>query len=265
MEEREEKENKRKAAITTAIIQVLLLLALYFLIAWREPFPPNPEYGIELNFGTSSSGSGQTPVTSTSQSNEQEDASAAQAKPQEQVQEADKPADPAPKPAEPQQKVSPDKVENTKPTTTSTTKTEETKKDQKDSKSQTSTTTNTSQGNTTEKKGDQGDPQGKINADALYGTSGGGNDGSSLALAGWVWDSPPKPDDKSQDAGKIVFKITVDSFGELIKVELVSSSVSSEIVKKYQNAVEELTFSKTSDYKPAPTSTGTITFIIRSR
>ena len=37
----------------------LILLLFFFLMAWREPDPPVPEYGIELNFGLDESGSGE--------------------------------------------------------------------------------------------------------------------------------------------------------------------------------------------------------------
>ena len=48
---------------------VPLLILFFFLLAWKEPFPPIPEYGIELNFGIDNQGSGtvqqQAPVTPT--------------------------------------------------------------------------------------------------------------------------------------------------------------------------------------------------------
>src|SRR5688572_5911369 len=66
VEEQLEKANKRKALIYTTAIQLALLVALFFIVAWRAPDPPLPEYGIELNFGMDDQGSGEvqpeTPV-----------------------------------------------------------------------------------------------------------------------------------------------------------------------------------------------------------
>jgi periplasmic protein TonB len=55
-----EKKNKKKAMLYTTIIQVVLFAVLFFIVAWRAPDPPLPEYGIELNFGTDVQGSGDT-------------------------------------------------------------------------------------------------------------------------------------------------------------------------------------------------------------
>src|SRR5688572_19102783 len=65
-ETQEEKKNKRIAFLSTAGIQVVVVLLLFLIIAWRAPNPPLPEYGIELNFGMDTQGSGdvqpETPV-----------------------------------------------------------------------------------------------------------------------------------------------------------------------------------------------------------
>jgi outer membrane biosynthesis protein TonB len=64
MNEREEKQNKTIALITAIGIHALLFLSFLFVLAWRSPNPPLPEYGIELNFGLDSQGSGDVqPVT----------------------------------------------------------------------------------------------------------------------------------------------------------------------------------------------------------
>ncbi len=55
-----EKKNKKKAMLYTTIIQVVLFAVLFFIVAWRAPDPPLPEYGIELNFGMDDEGSGDT-------------------------------------------------------------------------------------------------------------------------------------------------------------------------------------------------------------
>ena len=55
-----EKEKRDKAtgwAVSAGLHAALLLLFLVVL-AWKEPFPPHPEYGIELNFGMEQGGQG---------------------------------------------------------------------------------------------------------------------------------------------------------------------------------------------------------------
>ena len=74
-EEELEKKNKRTALLYTTIIQVVLFAVLFFIVAWRAPDPPLPEYGIVLNFGTDDEGSGdvqpETPVGNKGQQEEE--------------------------------------------------------------------------------------------------------------------------------------------------------------------------------------------------
>ena len=58
-EEEQNKKNKRNAAIVSVLVHSILLLAFLFILAWKEPDPPLPEYGIELNFGLDNVGSGE--------------------------------------------------------------------------------------------------------------------------------------------------------------------------------------------------------------
>ena len=59
----EEIENRKKAWIITIIINVLVLLAFYFIVVWKQQVPPLSQYGLELNLGFSDLGSGNTPTT----------------------------------------------------------------------------------------------------------------------------------------------------------------------------------------------------------
>lgn len=54
----EEKKNKRTGMIVSIGFHATLLILFFFLLAWREPNPPLPKYGIELNFGMVNTGSG---------------------------------------------------------------------------------------------------------------------------------------------------------------------------------------------------------------
>lgn len=99
----------------------------------------------------------------------------------------------------------------------------------------------------------------------LYGNPGRGG-GSSLDMAGWMWDFKPEPEDTSSETGRLVFEIKVNEEGEILSVRRLESTVSSTVEKIYRQEVEQLTFSKTSDNAlVAPISTGRITFVIRSR
>lgn len=269
MIDQEEKKRQRKAWLTSVSIQVVLLLLFYFLIAWKEPFPPNPEFGIELNFGQVNTGSGTTPVQSPDVSEVDEvEQTASQADEQSPIE-----ADDANEPVDPVETVdNPDPIVSQKETTSSSQKPTESDKETDDLDEQTTNPastyqnpdTNASQGDNGD-TGDQGNPEGDINKEALYGEPGGGENGSSLQMSGWEWDSPPEPNDTSQESGKIVFRIRVDQDGYLEGIEVEKSTVSLQVLNEYKRAVELLTFSKTSSYQSAPYSTGKITFIIRSR
>ncbi len=56
----QEKKDKRFSMIISGIIHASLIALFFLLVAWREPDPPIPEYGIELNFGLQEEGGGDT-------------------------------------------------------------------------------------------------------------------------------------------------------------------------------------------------------------
>jgi periplasmic protein TonB len=114
--------------------------------------------------------------------------------------------------------------------------------------------------------GDQGDPKGNINAKGLYGKGGsGGGNGASLNLSGWTWSRKPVVNDDSDDVGRIVFQIKVDEEGNIMSVKVLENGVSPSVMEKYRRAVQGLDLRPTSAGSPPPVSTGTITFIIRSK
>lgn len=91
----------------------------------------------------------------------------------------------------------------------------------------------------------------------------GSENSMALELTGWEWDRAPLPEDHSLETGKIVYSITVDRDGYLIKVTLLSSNLTPGTEKLYRNAIESLTFSPTSSQEPAERSQGTITFVLK--
>lgn len=255
-----------------------MLLLFYFLIAWKEPFPPIPSYGIELSFGLDQSGQGEV-APATPEPQEVTEESETQEEPTEEpevveetateevIEESEIPEEPVTETPSPD--VVEKKVEEPKPKPEPVKTAEPTKEIKKEEPKPANTQTKSetpspSQGNTNE-PGDEGKKEGKLDDRALYGSQGGGANGASLQMAGWVWDAKPNPNDKSDETGRIVYKIKIDDEGYIIDIELQSSTVTPAIERLYRQSVERLSFSKTSEYKPAPTSTGTITFLIQTK
>ncbi|MBW3466777.1 energy transducer TonB [Arthrospiribacter ruber] len=101
----QEAANKRKAAIITLIVNVLVLLAVFFIVVWKEQIPPLPKYGMELNLGFSDLGSGNVQTT------------APPSETQTQNTEAPAPGEQAPRPTESSVPVTQPKTEAAKPQT----------------------------------------------------------------------------------------------------------------------------------------------------
>ncbi|WP_338877114.1 hypothetical protein WBJ53_15790 [Spirosoma sp. SC4-14] len=112
--------------------------------------------------------------------------------------------------------------------------------------------------------GDKGNPNGKIDAKSLYGTPGGAATGVAFDVSGWSLASRPNVNDDSDETGKIVFKITVDSEGDIVRVQTQQTTVSPAVVDVYRKAVQRLRLRPKGGATP-PTATGTITFIITSK
>lgn len=112
--------------------------------------------------------------------------------------------------------------------------------------------------------GDQGNPNGKIDAKSLYGKPGGSATGLALNVSGWGMGARPQVNDNSDESGRIVFEITVDDTGDIVNVRVKESTVSQSIVDLYKRAVSRMKLVPKSENVPA-TSKGTITFNIKSR
>jgi periplasmic protein TonB len=271
--EKKEERNKRIGWITSVAVQLGLLVLFYFLIAWKAPFPPIPEYGIELGFATSAGATSSTPPPEvTEEQVTEEEIQEEEQQPIEEVVETEEVVQPEMESMEEEivanEIETPVKVEKavTKPTETKPVEKPKEKIEEKKVEAK-------PKENLTEKI-DSGEGQAEkaeepvVDQRAIYGSQGtseGNNEGESLSLAGWEWDFKPKPDDTSAETGKIVYKIVVDDEGLLIDIKSIFSNVSPEVERKYRQAVEKLTFSKTADNKTAPQSTGSITFIIKAK
>jgi len=101
----QESENKRKALIITILVNILVILAIYFIVVWREQVPPLPKYGMELNLGFTDVGSGNNQTT------------APPSDVQTSVTEAPAPGQQAPKPTESNVPVSQPRTETARPRT----------------------------------------------------------------------------------------------------------------------------------------------------
>lgn len=299
----QEKKNKKTGMAVSAGIHTLLLLLFFFLLAWRAPDPPLPDYGIELNFGTENAGSGnEQPVTPASPS-ETEEINEAKAEPEaEPVQEQQVAEEPVPEPvvqevipAEPaaeqvvtQPAPSPvtkeevkkpvpkpqPKKEEPKPVVKTEPVKEPVKEEPKKEaskpalfpgESEKTESAKANQGDRDGAVGDQGNKEGTLDSRALYGEQGGGKGGAQLSIAGWRWDQAPDKQDQSAENGKIVFRFKIDDQGYVIEATTIESTVSPKVTQFYREQLVRTTFSPTSNSAPAPTTTGTVTFVIKAR
>ena len=241
-------------------------MVFYFLIAWKAPFPPITTYGIELGFISAPSEpqrreANSIPQQETPQESENEQAPISEETPIENAQEEDLTetvlVDESAVLVENETIALPDSEnkEQADEVANETTPESEIIPNETDQVEENTNETSEQENET-------------IDTRAIYGSQGtetDEEDGASLSLSGWKWDFKPKPEDDSEDIGKIVYKIAVDQDGYLIRIEVLTSTVSPATERKYRQAVEKLTFSKTSEYKPASQSYGTLTFIIQSR
>jgi len=297
MSELEEKKNQRIGMGVSIGVHALLLVFFFLIMAWREPDPPVPEYGIEINFGMDAVGTGdiqpQQPTAAEEvpvpeeviQEQEVQDeiidepienvpVEEAEETPEETVVE-DSEMEDSPDIIEPVETIKvpveeiPEPIEE-KVIEETAKIVEEDVTETEDDPTGTAVNSETEvesagQGDDTEVAGDKGDPEASLDSRALYGSQGGGG-GPLLELSGWIWDFEPDPKDTSNENGKIVFEIKIDDRGEIISVITLEKTVSPAVERIYRQEVESLTFSPiSSNTIPAPVSTGKITFIIRSK
>ena len=296
----ESENNKRKVAWAVSIgLHVLLLLAFIFMVAWREPNPPYPEYGIEVNFGTSNVGSGEvqpnepvnnseseeeaqseeisaeqeseevieevaerqqeTPVTEESEVIQQPIESPDVIK--EEKEEVEKPVEPVPKKEE--------TVENPKekePEQPKSPVVYQKKEGANGNTGENDSPKNNNQGDNPETVGDKGNPEGELDSRALYGNKGGGGGAPALKISGWYWDEIPNKKDASDENGYVEFSFVVDEEGYVGSIRVIQTTVSPSVVDFYKKQLQSTTFSQTNpNVAPLPQTRGTVKFIIKSR
>lgn len=91
------------------------------------------------------------------------------------------------------------------------------------------------------------------------------SDAPVFGMAAWVLTSRPDVNDDSDETGKIVFQIRVNESGEVTNVRQLQSTVSPPVSELYRRAVGRLRLRPKGGVTPPSSTTGTITFTIRSR
>jgi len=273
-----EKKNKWIALASSLGIHALLLIVFIFLIAWRAPDPPLPEFGIELNFGLDTQGDGEQQPDDRPGSEETnaESLQPAETLPKEEVVEEkadetqvisklespvvvkeEKKESIVAKPKEVVEKTEKvkqptEKKEDTKPVVVETAK-------GKDAPSH---------GDDPEKTGDKGSPQGKPDAKALYGKpgGGGGGDGISLSMSGWEWAEQPKiPELPDNEDGRIVFDIECDEEGEIVQITTTQRGLSPKAEQLLKEVIRKNSLVRTSSGRVPERSKGTIVFVLKTK
>ena len=100
--------------------------------------------------------------------------------------------------------------------------------------------------------GDQGDPNGSLDAKALYGSPGRGGTGSSpggggLEMSGWDYDSKPNVRAIDDNSGVVRFKIKINEDGEIQAISKVSGNVSAAQEKLCRDALNDMNFRRTNN------------------
>lgn len=286
-----EKKNRRIALITTTGIHVAIFLLLWFLVAWRAPDPPLPEYGIQLNFGLSQQGSGdvqpETPPSTDDEATDEELAENSEPTPQEpQPVEQPQPEATTEQPVEtpvskvespvsvkeePKEKLpEPVKEKKEEPKPEEKPLVQYKKNNPTESKSTgkgESGKPATSQGDDENKAGDKGNPQGSLDAKALYGNQGGGGgDGLALSMSGWAWaDQPAIPSLPDNADGRIVFEIECDANGEIIGITTIERGLSPRAEQLLKEEIRRNSLIRTSGGQVPTRSKGRVVFVLRTK
>ncbi|RYU83358.1 hypothetical protein [Hymenobacter persicinus] len=287
-------EHRREAIIGTVAIHALLAAAFVFTV-FKGPDPPLVAFGgdgVELNYGVDEAGSGDIQskaVANESQNREDSRPPASSPDPTPRpVQEATPPdptpaaedkivtseAEESPVSVPPVEKAAPRKEEVKevpkpveKPRTLYTPKGSANGGGNGENGSSNNATGNNN-GDRAGAVGDQGNPNGSLDAKALYGQPGSGGSGSSpgsggLEMSGWAFVTKPEAPALDNSSGFVRFKIKINADGEVEAVTKVSGNVSPAQEKVCRDALQNADFRRTSS--TAGGATGFYTFKITVR
>ncbi|MFN8430432.1 MAG: hypothetical protein U0V04_10675 [Spirosomataceae bacterium] len=119
--------------------------------------------------------------------------------------------------------------------------------------------------------GDKGDPRGTVDGKSMMGKPGkGGNgnggtgSGTSVNISGWKNKGPLNiPKDNSSETGRIKFKVIIDDFGDVQRIDVIETSLSPSVTNYYKTQItKKLKTNLVPEGTPPPRSTGTITINI---
>lgn len=285
--------HRREALIGTLVVHGLLLLLFIFTV-FKGPNPPLMAIGggdgVELNYGIDEAGSGD--VQSRAPANDspnREDSRPPVASPDPQPQPEAAPPDPTPPsqekiitseaeesgvsetpvetPAPPKEEVKPTPRPPRKVAVTFAPKGSDTGGGNGENGTSNAPTGNNN-GDHPGTVGDQGDPNGSLDAKALYGSPGHGGTGSSpgsggLEMSGWRFESTPVVEAIDDNSGVVRFKIKISADGEVESVTKISGNVSAAQEKICRDKLLDANFIKTNGAAGGATGFYTFKFSVR--
>ena len=110
--------------------------------------------------------------------------------------------------------------------------------------------------------GDKGNPDGNINAKEFYGKPGGSSSGVALNVSGWAFGNNHLDKDDSDEGGKIIYQIRVDSDGNIVSAKPIQQTVSPSVERFYQRQVLRFKLRPKGSVTPSEITTGTLTVTI---
>ena len=113
--------------------------------------------------------------------------------------------------------------------------------------------------------GDKGNPDGNINAKEFYGKPGGSKSGVALNVSGWSFGNNRLDKDDSDEGGKIIYQIRVDSDGNIVSARPLQQTVSPSVESHYRRQVMRFKLRPKGAVTPSELSTGTLTISISAR
>ena len=297
-------QHRREALIGTVVLHLLLALLFYFSV-FRGPNPPLESFetggggDVELNYGFDPEGSGDVQTTATANASpNREDSKPPALSPDPQPTPTPAATDPTPPaeartitsdaeespvsapvvetPAPPKEEVKATPRPPRKVAVTFSPKGSATGGGNGTSGTSTAPTGNNN-GDRPGRVGDQGDPNGSLDAKALYGTgdgSGGGDgggrgrgrgtgDGDGLDMSGWRFASTPTVEAIDDNSGVVKFKIKISEDGDVEGVTKISGNVSPAQEKLCRDKLLNANFVRTNSGQGGATGFYTFRFSVR--
>ena len=113
--------------------------------------------------------------------------------------------------------------------------------------------------------GDKGNPDGNINAKEFYGKPGGSPSGVALNVSGWAFGNNRLDKDDSDEGGKIIYQIKVDSDGNIVSARAIQQTVSPSVEGFYRRQVLRFKLRPKGSVTPSDIATGTLTVNISAK